>query len=425
MMVRTVVLWVVLAFFGASAQAAGVFYVDKFGDDNNSCNRALPCLTITEAIERAGTNGRVIVGPGVYNEAFNITHTGLRLTSSSGADTTVINMRIAGNTDLRDYGIGILADRVVLGQRNKGFTIRGGLNNFDVYALGNNIRIEGNRIEFGLGSRSVVMLGDNLTLRYNTLDSKSRDAVVMSRPVVNEVGGKRWLIDNNIVRNTSTAFSLMSTAPNNRNRVTNNVVENSRADGFLVENREVFEGSERSLSGRSGDRYLNNSVFHLDGTGGSGFSFTGGNPQADRLRVSLAELDDSAISFTNTNNASLRDSVFIGEQLRQPDPNVEGSNYGIFLGGAKATRIQGNSFTNFNFGIWGNGDLSDSKFLNNNFSGATTCMFNLFSGAVMSNVQFKRNYWGASGAPDVSCNAVAQALVDNGAIRFQPASSPN
>lgn len=141
-----------LMVFGGAALAK-TWYVAKEGEDNAFCGaRTQPCASIGHALdELAGTNDKIIVGPGRYDEVFTIDIEGLKLESSAGRWGTIIAS--SGNSVIR-----IRAAKVQIGRKGKGFTLQGANSPGDGYGItvtadttGERIRIEGNRMTENFG----------------------------------------------------------------------------------------------------------------------------------------------------------------------------------------------------------------------------------------------------------------------------------
>lgn len=163
------------------APVLSIVYVDAFyaGTTKNGSVRD-PYTTITQAIPRVATGGKIIVAPGTYNGNITINKQGISLLSTGGASVTHINSTVIGqNTVALSHG----TNNVTIGAPGKGFTITG----FDsdgatetgaVYLLGShtNIRIEGNEIvangEHGIGSNFNTAI-DNIIINQNTFSGKT------------------------------------------------------------------------------------------------------------------------------------------------------------------------------------------------------------------------------------------------------------
>lgn len=139
-----------------------------------------PYNTLTQAIPRVATGGKIIVAPGTYTGNLNINKQGIRLFSTDGAAVTHIqSTTVAQSTISLASGI----NNVTIGAPNKGFTITG----FDsdgsvetgaIYLVGahTNIRIEGNEIvangEHGIGSNGNTAI-DNIIINQNIFSGKT------------------------------------------------------------------------------------------------------------------------------------------------------------------------------------------------------------------------------------------------------------
>ncbi len=125
-------------------------YVQKWGRDTFSCgSETRPCLTINQGIFRAVTTGapystssisKVYVGPGKYTENVNANKTGVRISSTHSANSTIIE---ASNPQ-HDV-VHISADGVYFGKYSKGFTLTGSTGSNGLFSTGSYVQVQGNR----------------------------------------------------------------------------------------------------------------------------------------------------------------------------------------------------------------------------------------------------------------------------------------
>lgn len=159
-------------------------YVQRWGLDTDDCGtKDRPCLTINMGISRAiftiapyspDSVTNIYVGPGVYQENLRITKSGLRITSTHGTDSTIIEARsIASNT------VHIAADGIYFGSQNYGFTLTGSDKN-GLFSSGNYVTVTGNRSinngerGFQFGASAVTGFASNPakgTVSYNIADN--------------------------------------------------------------------------------------------------------------------------------------------------------------------------------------------------------------------------------------------------------------
>lgn len=108
-----------LVFFNNSF--AGTYTVAKWGADSASCGgSSAPCLTIQQAVDNAGSNSKIIVQPGLYQENVNIITDGLQMESTGGRYSTIIQA-----SDTSDHVLEINASKISIGKKGKGFTFKG------------------------------------------------------------------------------------------------------------------------------------------------------------------------------------------------------------------------------------------------------------------------------------------------------------
>jgi|GEM_PF-1896409 len=158
-----------------------IVHVDaSYGGASKNGSVRDPYNTITQAITRVITGGKIIVAPGTYTGNHLINKSGIRLLSTGGASVTHIQSSVIGqHTIALNSGI----NNVTIGEVGKGFTITGYDSNGQIetgaiYLLGShtNIRIEGNEIvangEHGIGSLENTAI-DNIIINGNTFSGKT------------------------------------------------------------------------------------------------------------------------------------------------------------------------------------------------------------------------------------------------------------
>ncbi len=161
--IATVLLW------AASPAGAAVFHVQNFGVDGSGCGSvASPCRSISQAIENASDNDRIIVGPGVYGdlngsgtladgpgEEFGGTcystavciNKSLTVESSVGAGATLIN---TNTVNLVNGAVLINAPNAVFGGRERGFSIAPLPRSLGIYVFdGTGVEVTGNLVLAG------------------------------------------------------------------------------------------------------------------------------------------------------------------------------------------------------------------------------------------------------------------------------------
>ncbi len=239
----------ILGFFFVQSAVAATLHVAQWGMDDPGCGSAnAPCESIGQAETNAGPNDRILVQPGIYTENVSLDQPGLRLESVAGNHGTVIEAEFGSQSV-----VSVAADKIRVGKKARGFTLRGGTGNFLAGirvepGVESGVRIEGNRIEdsyYGILAR-----GDKTLVRYNLIVNTTSSAAV-------------YCVE-------CTRFQILK-----------NRIRSSIAQGLLIE-------------GSSGGLIRENRVFN---TGGSGMS------PAILIKDSIAQ---------NSTNIKLRDNVVSG-----------------------------------------------------------------------------------------------------------------
>ena len=125
-------------------------YVQKWGRNTYNCGtQTRPCLTINQGIYRAISTGapysassisKIYVGPGKYTENVRANKTGIRISSTHGTDSTIIE---ASNP--QHDTVHISADGVYFGKYKKGFTLTGSTDSNGLFSTGSYGQVYGNR----------------------------------------------------------------------------------------------------------------------------------------------------------------------------------------------------------------------------------------------------------------------------------------
>ena len=229
-----------------SAFSASRYVEESYGSDagaNDCRNRNTPCATIGYAISQAGPNDRVIVGPGSYQPSSQLNLIpGLKLTSVAGASSTVIDGTAISGAHVLFAGF---ADKVVIGQKRRGFTILADTSVTQAIIwinASNGARIEGNRFVSPVNtvtSAIDITNSDKITIRYNDIYSTG-SGVFTNGVRTFSLGGvdnnKQWNISDNRLRNITDCIEVGSTAVNNANKVTKNRLDDCLEKGIEVRN---------------------------------------------------------------------------------------------------------------------------------------------------------------------------------------------
>lgn len=177
---------------------AATAHVAKWGAGGSFCGSAQrPCRTLQQGIDQAGTDGQVIVHPGVYVENISISFSGLRMESVAGRFATTVKA-----ADATQPAVRISASRVHFGRRGRGFGVTGGREGILVAAFGTSpakVRIQGNYLRETFAS-PVSVYGSRAVIRYNLirlLRLKSVSGEQVEPDAISCVGCDSSLIANN------------------------------------------------------------------------------------------------------------------------------------------------------------------------------------------------------------------------------------
>ncbi len=365
--------------------AAKTTYVEKFGADDFVCARSAPCETIQHAIDTAGARGRVIVGPGTYDEQISIVEDNVRVISAAGADATIIDSTAAACPLGGSAMVCLQGDGAVFGQKNRGFTVTGdfgGVNGLQVD--GDRARIESNTIrdENENNDDAIELNGAKAAIRYNTIQDFNWGIWGLQSSVDNprhQVVANRFL-DINVI------CIYIQNDLNGNNRVRDNAIVGCGSSAIDL----------RAATGsRSNNRVQNNLI--KDALFGYDAGFTNGDQVKSNLFVDIG--DDVIRIYGTVTNLVFSNNTAMG---------TGGSDGAIYF-------------------YPGVGPETLRQFANNNIGFDTGCAIS-FGGPIAegNTYRFSRNYWGdlASPDPDLSCSANAIAGKDNGRLIFNPSATP-
>ncbi len=298
---RMAAISLILATVFVSSAVAKTHYVETWGNDaNDPCSKTTPCESIAGALALAGTNDRIVVGPGTYDENLDIDIQGLKLESSAGRHATVIRALSSF-----DHVIDVTAQKVRIGKKGKGFTLYGATDSsvaairvFTAEEPGN-IRIEGNRLGYprGVGALStpenetgltVGSGGERIQIRNNIFVGNSTALYCQSTCAKGVIKDNRFSANGFSIRTTSagplqlignvisrSGLYGMDLVPNGDGiRVSDNVVEYSGANGIQTDD---FNNSR-----------LEKNITFGNGDNGIRLSLSGGTDEAGRLDRNLA-----------------------------------------------------------------------------------------------------------------------------------------
>ncbi len=358
-------------------------YVEKFGADDSICARSAPCATIQHAITTAGPRGRVIVGPGTYEEPISIVEDNVRVISAAGAVATIIDSTAAA-CPLGDTAMVCLqANGVVFGQKNRGFTITGDFaGEAGLRVDGDRVRIESNIIkdENSSSDRAIELWGGRATIRYNRIMDFDLGIWVAS-------------------------------GDNPRNQVVANQVQGIIAHCIWISN--LLKGNNQ----------VRDNV--VDGCGSHGISLYATADSRSNNRVQNNLVRDAGVGFNAdfTNGDQVKSNLF-----------MDFRNYGLRVGDVASNLVFSNntltgsngSISSIEFRVVSRDPIR--QFANNNISAGSFCSIN-FSLPVpdTATLRFSRNFWGDTGSaePNLACALDnGTSARDAGLLIFNPSATP-
>ncbi|MEM7220984.1 MAG: DUF1565 domain-containing protein [Pseudomonadota bacterium] len=401
-----------------AAGAAGTAYIETFGDDANPCSRNRPCATIQHGIDLVNTRGRVLVGPGTYEEQITIVYDGLRLISTSGNVTTTIDTRGLSEGDElatpQSSAMAISADNVTVGQKDRGFKI---LTNFEtgISGIGKKIRVEGNSIDSPtfLAEIGIRLVGDNHIVRHNLIRRIGSYGVFLSG-VREQASGRNWMVDGNTFESPLVGLMTQSYAPNNRLRNQNNALTKG-GFGFVIYHLDASSETMTAQPAATNDRHSNLKI--PESVSSSGIEIVGGNPSISDISIESDLPGGDSVSLSETHNARLSGLTLNSEQ----------SPFGT---GILLERTVGTTITNST--VFGYGTLlfiieaAGLQASNNNFVSSANCPID-FRGVTnpSTDLVLKKNFFSFTAGADTSCSAAAPLLEASGELSFQPKFTPN
>jgi parallel beta-helix repeat protein len=166
-----VVLALALWLGGARAAEGATLQVENTGSDGPACGVTTPCRSITRAVTNAVAGDTILVGPGMYGpdlDADGVTEPG-----DEPPGFLVVGKRVAifsrfgASSTLVRSGFQIQSSGVVLGRRNRGFTIAPG---------GNPLLVGGGPLleDFSVSSNVLVIPGDVSSAAVIAVNTRGR-----------------------------------------------------------------------------------------------------------------------------------------------------------------------------------------------------------------------------------------------------------
>lgn len=387
---RVVLLLLFFAMFGAAGLAsAGTLYVESYGQNNMDCSKSDPCRQIGHALMNAGTNDRVLVGPGIYNEsqllvgAMGSPVDGVKLQSVAGASSVLIYSN--ASPMLRVYG-----DRFVLGGKGKG-------------------------LHFQATSPSELQVGAEINgekakVEGNFLDNQDAGASfnLAAGIRINNVDGKNT-IRYNRVSGFSTALYL-DIDDNSKSIVSENAFSLASYRCISIIAARGSDKINRNTLSRCSDAGIGNAAgvyIFLTNTDNTQAS----RPKIDRNRIINAGFGDgvsvSRARATVTRNllSGLGRGVFLSNNEKTSITNnlIQNSDLGISLSGSTTdTVIQGNTQANLRTHVYLRNPIHTKvkSITRNNFlvdQGGGYCPIELQSANDQPGdpqIVFNRNFWG-------------------------------
>ncbi len=334
-------------------------YVETWGEDNPnvSCSRTAPCETIDYVVGIAGPRDRIIVGPGTFAvgpTGLVITQPGLRLISAAGAGGTELVQDNSSTVPL----IEVQAEKVVIGQRRKGFTLRSTVPGEDEIAVhitaGDRARVEGNIFITDIESHAGTGIASDTarnTVRGNFL-SGFGFAISLNTETLNDT---RHIVANNRVEDANGSCIGVASGSNGSNRIYGNVAWHCGALGISV----IATGQI------SRDRIYSNMI-HYPAV--LGVALAGGNPTIQRNTIRGGNNGIMTGDFGLTTVATIRDNVLVDF--------LDGGL--VVLEDSLNTVIQGNTIVGGDFSvILPRHEGATSRFSRNNLLNSDICPYDI------------------------------------------------
>ena len=374
------------------------FYVEIFGDINVECSRARPCDSISYAISLAGSNDRVLVGPGLYSGSVVLMEPGVKLISIAGSRAT----SVFTSPGMMAVDVDFMADRAVIGQRGKGFSFVGAFNGTDgIRVAAKRVKVEGNSIlGNAAGGSAITVTGSGTAIRNNQVNGFG---IGIHFPSGMEKS--KHLVSDNHIAQTSSHCIQLSSGQRSNNRVRDNVLDSCGGWGI-----DVITTADNAISG---DVIQNNAIdFAVTG----GINVAGGNPRVQRNFVNTLGTDGIAVN--ETSSARIQDNL------------VDYSINALALGAAnEKLAVTGNTVVSASHGVQLDANaIVPSSFSRNNFYDIAICALEFANATVQGEMVLSRNFWGdtQSPLPDLSCDAESNSLYLGGVqLRMSPSALPN
>jgi hypothetical protein len=393
----TVLCIVIIALAPVEARSR-TLYVEIFGETNTLCSRSRPCDDIADAMGLAAGKDRIVVGPGLYTGSLQVTLPGLKIVSIAGRRATTLFADPSTPALQVEPG----ADRVVIGQRGKGFTFLGTFDGADGAVVNAaRARIEGNAVlGNSTGGDGLRITAAGATVRYNEISGFERG---LHLPASME--RSRHLVTDNRVSEPSGVCIQMAGARRSANRLLNNMLRSCGAAGISL-----ITPTDDSVTG---DLIQNNVI----GFGnGAGISIQGGSPRVRRNFISILGIEGVLVHGTvgATIQDNLVDQSVTAFSLGADNPKLVVSGNTVVTTG-HAVRIAANA-------------VPPRMFSRNNFYHFTDCAFDFDSTSLQGPILFSRNFWGDLDAalPDHACDEEFNALFTGGILlHMSPSALPN
>lgn len=416
--------------FATGAHAASRYVDASYGSNagGNDCrDRHAPCQSINHALSQAQSNDRIIVAPGVYQPAsilhFDNAKSGIKLTSVAGAAATVIDATSLGASYVFSIAF---ADKVVIGQKRRGFTIiaDNSISNAILFINSSDrVRVEGNRLVGASGALNSVMeinASDSLTVRYNDMYPRG-GSITKGLSVIALVGGseknRKWNISENRLSDMGECINIGSTAPNNANKFVKNRLDGCEVRGIYIRNYD----SNLDLATASRDRYQDN-LIRMKNTGiyRRAIQIDGGNPTINRNMVDVSAGHSDGLAVDNTVGTKITNNLLLGPVGASANGLL---SYGVQTlppsGGNPSLKMSGNTITGFNLGTAV--DLEELvQFRNNNVLNISGCPLYLDPNVPARPLRASGNFWGDPSGPATAGCTFTQSLVDIGHLFFRP-----
>ena len=378
---------------GTTVAWAMPLHVETYGNDANDCSAAAPCRTIGAALAIVPTGGRVLVGPGLYEERVRVDTLNVSVLSRAGAAATIISAD--GQPGLPV--VSITAFRVTFGGPDAGFTLRGDIDGTGIEADAERLDIVGNRVH-GPVAYGIALSGRLHVVKDNYVSSSGAGRIGIS------MDASESDIEANRVSGFETCVRVRAGVANR-----NDILDNHLSDCATGIN-ELNQGFV-SFSDIARNRIV------LSEAGVIGINTFRGNTSVDQNVVDLSKSDAIGLQ------AEFAKASFAGNTVL--GGGASSASIGVRMrSGFSKVRVVDNWVAGVGVGLAIEDTLA-TRALRRNVWLATGCAVTL-DAAIEGVIEFSNNFWETPGTPpDLSCSPAAAEALANGSFIMIPASSPD